>query len=76
MQMEGGAMISQMDPSSVMENMMTTVYLPVNIVVHADQGKNMTFSILEAGDELEALFETGEDGTEIITELWLTGTGG
>lgn len=53
-----------------------TVYLPVGITVHTDTGKEMTFSILESGDELEALFETDGDGNEVITEIWMTGTGG
>ncbi len=48
----------------------TTVYLQVGVVVHAD-GKDKTFSILEAGDELEALFETDDEGNEVITEMWL-----
>ena len=50
-----------------------TVYLPVGIVVHTDIGKQTTFSILEAGDRLEVLFETDEDGEEIITEIWMLG---
>ncbi|MCC8067401.1 MAG: hypothetical protein LIO94_09935, partial [Clostridiales bacterium] len=52
----------------------TTVYLQVGVVVHTDTGKEKTFSILEAGDELEVLFETDEAGNEVITEMWLTGT--
>ena len=51
-----------------------TVYLPVGIKVHADNGKVTTFSILEAGDVLQALFETREDGAEMITEIWMEGT--
>ncbi len=52
---------------------LTTVYLQVGVVVHAD-GKEKTFSILEAGDELEVLFETDEEGNEVITEMWLLDT--
>ncbi len=48
-----------------------TVYLQVGVVVHTDSGKERTFSILQAGDELEALFETDENGNEVITEMWL-----
>lgn len=51
-----------------------TVYLPVSIKVHADNGKETTFSILEEGDVLQVLFETKADGTEVITEIWMEGT--
>ena len=50
-----------------------TVYLPVPVVVHTDDG-DRTFSILEAGDQLQATIVTDEDGNETITELWLLGT--
>lgn len=50
-----------------------TIYLPVRITVHTDTGKETTFSILEAGDLLEALFETDENGEEVITEIWMMG---
>ena len=66
-------------PGSGMRNQSqetVTVYLPVGAIVHTDTAKEMTFSILEAGDELEVLFETDEDGNEVITEIWMTGTGG
>ena len=53
-----------------------TVYLPVAVVVHTDTGKEMTFSILEAGDELEVLIETDADGEEMITEIWMKGAEG
>lgn len=51
-----------------------TVYLPVPVVVHTDDG-DRTFSILEAGDQLQATIVTDEDGNETITELWLLGAG-
>ena len=51
-----------------------TVYLPVPVVVHTDDG-DRTFSILEAGDRLQATIVTDADGNETITELWLLGTG-
>lgn len=51
-----------------------TVYLPVPVVVHTDDG-DRTFSIIEAGDQLQATIVTDEDGNETITELWLLGTG-
>ena len=50
-----------------------TVYLPVPVVVHTDDG-DRTFSILEAGDQLQATILTDEAGNETITELWLLGT--
>ena len=50
-----------------------TVYLPVPVVVHTDDG-DRTFSILEAGDQLQATILTDEAGNETITELWLFGT--
>lgn len=51
-----------------------TVYLPVGVKVHADNGKTTSFSILEEGDVLQVLFEIREDGTEMITEIWMEGT--
>ena len=51
----------------------TTVYLPVSVKVHTDTGDVRTFSILEAGDELEVLFEEDEDGEEVIVEIWMQG---
>lgn len=50
-----------------------TVYVPVAVPVHTDTDETMTFSILEAGDELEVLFEE-KDGEETITEIWLLDT--
>ena len=50
-----------------------TVYLPVPVVVHTDDG-DRTFSILEVGDQLQATILTDEAGNETITELWLLGT--
>ena len=50
-----------------------TVYLPVPVVVHTDDS-DRTFSILEAGDQLQATILTDEAGNETITELWLLGT--
>lgn len=51
-----------------------TVYLPVSVKVHIGSGKTADFSILEAGDQLEVLFEENEKGEEIITEIWLIST--
>jgi hypothetical protein len=65
--------MSQMENSGGIADMTHTVYLPVGITVHTDTGKLTTFSILEAGDSLEVLFETDEDGEEMITEIWMTG---
>ncbi len=52
-----------------------TIYVPVAVPVHTDTDETMTFSILEAGDELEVLFEE-KDGEEIITEIWLLDAAG
>lgn len=52
-----------------------TVYLPVPVVVHTDAGEEMTFSILQEGDELEVLFEEAE-GEEMIIEIWIKDTKG
>ena len=52
-----------------------TVYLPVGIKVHTGNGKTSTFSILEAGDQLEVLFEENKNSEEVITEIWLLGIG-
>jgi hypothetical protein len=59
------------DRSGWMET--TTVYLPVGVPVYSGS-KTATFSILQAGDELEVQFETDENGTEVITKIWITGT--
>ena len=64
------------DKSGRMKQETKTVYLPVSVIVHTDMDKEMTFSILKAGDELEVLFEENEDGEEIITEIWLKSTEG
>lgn len=58
------------DPSQLTGGEWKTVYLPVSVIVHTDDGEERTFSILEAGDELEVLFEE-VDGEEVIVELWL-----
>ena len=58
------------------ENAQTvTVYLPVAVKVHTDE-EDRTFSILEAGDELEVLLQEDEDGEETIIEIWMTGAEG
>lgn len=49
----------------------TTVYLPVAVIVHTDIGETKTFSILEAGDELEVLMQEDEEGGETIIEIWM-----
>ncbi|MCF0132387.1 MAG: hypothetical protein HUJ72_00830 [Blautia sp.] len=53
----------------------TTVYLSVAVEVYSNIGEKKTFSILQEGDEAEALFEKGDDGTEVITQIWLKSTG-
>ncbi|HIR12709.1 MAG TPA: hypothetical protein IAB31_02155 [Candidatus Choladousia intestinavium] len=58
------------------ENAQTvTVYLPVAVKVHTDE-EDRTFSILEAGNELEVLLQEDEDGEETIIEIWMTGAEG
>lgn len=58
------------------ENAQTvTVYLPVAVKVHTDE-EDRTFSILEAGDELEVLLQEDEDGEETSIEIWMTGAEG
>ena len=51
------------------------IYLPVGSIVHTDNGKQATFSILKTGDNLEVLFEADEAGEEMITEIWMLGEG-
>ena len=53
-----------------------TVYLPVAVTVHTDTGEERTFSILEAGDELEVRLEENAEGEEVITEIWMLGGDG
>ncbi|MCD8337264.1 MAG: hypothetical protein LUD18_08315 [Lachnospiraceae bacterium] len=57
------------------EDNSVTVYLQVGVVVYTTTGKEKTFSILQAGDELEVLFETDADGNEVITKMWIVSTG-
>lgn len=83
-QLEGGEMSQRFDPSQMEKsgkagnrNIETkTVYLSVAVVVHTNIGEEMTFSILEAGDELEVLLEEDEEGEEVITEIWMKSTEG
>ncbi|MCD8022592.1 MAG: MSCRAMM family adhesin SdrC, partial [Lachnospiraceae bacterium] len=56
------------------EDESVTVYLPVGVIVYTTTGKEKTFTILQAGDELEVLFETDTDGNEVITKMWLKDT--
>ena len=69
--------ISEGAPTDLIQNAAglttKTVYLPVPVIVHTDDG-DRTFSILEAGDQLQATILTDEAGNETITELWLLGT--
>lgn len=69
--------ISEGAPTDLIQNATgittKTVCLPVPVVVHTDDG-DRTFSILEAGDQLQATIITDEAGNETITELWLLGT--
>ena len=55
-----------------MEAETETVYLPVAVTVHTDTDEERTFSILEAGDELEVLIAEDESGADIIIEIWMT----
>ena len=69
--------ISEGAPTDLIQNAAgittKTVCLPVPVVVHTDDS-DRTFSILEAGDQLQATIITDEAGNETITELWLLGT--
>lgn len=69
--------ISEGTPTDLIQNTAgittKTVYLPVPVIVHTGDG-DRTFSILEAGDQLQATIITDEAGNETITELWLLGT--
>lgn len=67
---EGGE-ISQMPQAGNGGMEQETVYLPVTVVVHTDKGTETGFSILEEGDEIEALFVVDDDGEESITEIWM-----
>ena len=55
-----------------MEAEAETVYLPVAVTVHTDTDEERTFSILEAGDELEVLIAEDESGADMIIEIWMT----
>ena len=55
-----------------MEAETETVYLPVAVTVHTDTDEERTFSILEAGDELEVLIAEDESGADMIIEIWMT----
>lgn len=56
------------------EDNSVTVYLQVGVVVYTTTGKEKTFSILQAGDEVKVLFETDADGNEVITKMWIVST--
>ena len=55
-----------------MEAETETVYLPVAVTVHTDTDEERTFSILEAGDELEVLIAEDESRADMIIEIWMT----
>ena len=48
-----------------------TTLIPVSTVVHTTAGTETTFQRLAAGDLLKLLIETGEDGEEVIIEIWM-----
>ncbi len=50
------------------------VYIPVSAPVYTDTGKEMTFTVLQAGDIITIQTELSENGEEIITGIWLTAT--
>lgn len=47
-----------------------TMLIPVGTTVHTDD-TDTTFQRLASGDLLKLLIETGEDGEEVITEIWM-----
>lgn len=53
-----------------------TVYLPVAVTVHTDRNEDRTFSILEAGDELDVLLQENDEGGETIIEIWMADSEG
>lgn len=48
-----------------------TTLIPVSTVVHTTAGTETTFQRLAAGDLLKLLIVTGEDGEEVIIEIWM-----
>ena len=48
-----------------------TVQIPVGVTVHTTADTNTTFSRIQSGDILKLLFETDDDGNEVIVEIWM-----
>lgn len=48
-----------------------TMLIPVGTTVHTADDTKTTFQRLADGDLLKLLVETGEDGEEVITEIWM-----
>lgn len=49
-----------------------TIYIPVSVPVYSDTGKELTYTILQAGDTITIQTDRTEDGSEVITGIWLT----
>lgn len=63
---EGGGM-----DTSKMSGTTATVQIPVGVTVHTTSDTNTTFSRIQSGDVLKILYETDEDGNEVIVEIWM-----
>lgn len=73
-QMDGTEMPSEGGSNTDTSNMTgttATVQIPVGITVHTTADTDTTFSRIASGDILKILFETDEDGNEVIIEIWM-----
>lgn len=66
MPQEGGGM-----DTSKMSGTSATVQIPVGVTVHTTSDTITTFSRIQSGDILKILFETDDDGNEVIVGIWM-----
>lgn len=62
---------SQMKGKSDMTGTSATVQIPVGVTVHTTSDTDTTFSRIASGDILKIMFETDDEGNEIVVEIWM-----
>ena len=66
MPQEGGGM-----DTSKMSGTTATVQIPVGVTVHTTSDTITTFARIQSGDILKILFETDDEGNEVIVGIWM-----
>ena len=66
MPQEGGGM-----DTSKMSGTTATVQIPVGVTVYTTSDTITTFARIQSGDILKILFETDDDGNEVIVGIWM-----